>query len=101
MRQLSIMSLFAILVATPVLPAASQQPTASQPRASEEASPFFGTWKQNNDKSFYSEPYFATIRIESAGANRVRITQDVVRTTADAAAGKKENSVNEFTLDGS
>jgi hypothetical protein len=63
--------------------------------------PFVGTWKQNNDKSYNSEPYSATIRIESLGLNRVRITQDVIRTAADAAAGKMEHTVNEFPLDGS
>src|SRR5215470_11024880 len=65
------------------------------------ADPFVGTWKQDNDKSYRSEPYSATIRIESVGVNRVRITQDVIRTAADAAAGKAEHSVNEFPLDGS
>lgn len=65
------------------------------------ADPFVGTWKQNNDKSYNSEPYSATIRIESLGGNRVTITQEVIRTTADAAAGRKEHTVNVFTLDGS
>jgi hypothetical protein len=65
------------------------------------ADPFVGTWKQNVDKSFNSDPYYAVIRIESAGVNRVKITQEVIRTAADKAAGKKEQSVGEFILDGS
>src|SRR4051812_32019746 len=65
------------------------------------ADPFVGMWKQNNDKSYNSEPYSATIRIESVSENRVRITQDVIRTAADVAVGKTEHSVNEFPLDGS
>ena len=70
-------------------------------QAASSTDPFVGNWKQNNGKSFYSDPYSATIRIESIGVNRVRITQDVVRTAADNAAGRKEHSVNEYTLDGS
>ena len=61
------------------------------------ADPFAGTWKQNIDKSFNSNPRSAVIRIEPAGVNRVKITQDVIRTAAGEAAGKKEQSVGEFT----
>jgi hypothetical protein len=73
--------------------------TVSLPALAADA--FVGAWKQINEKSLNSEPYYATIRIESAGGDRVKITQDVIRTAADAAAGKKEHTVNEFALDGS
>jgi hypothetical protein len=45
-------------------------------------SPFVGTWKENDAKSYYSRPTqtkFSMIRVESGGENRVRITIDYPR----------------------
>lgn len=61
--------------------------------------PFIGTWKENFAKSYHADitkPQSAIIHIESAGENRVKITQDQVD-----AAGKKTQTVGQFTLDGS
>ena len=61
--------------------------------------PFIGTWKEDFAKSYddnVTKRQSAIIRIESAGENRVKITQDQVD-----AAGKKTQRVGEFTLDGS
>ncbi len=61
--------------------------------------PFIGTWKENFAKSYDADattPQSAIIRIEAAGENRVKITQDQVN-----AAGKKTQTVGEFPLDGS
>jgi len=61
--------------------------------------PFIGAWKEDFAKSYDTGGTMtksATIRIESAGENRVRITQDLVD-----VAGKKTQVVGEFTLDGS
>ena len=61
--------------------------------------PFIGTWKENFAKSYdanVTNSQSGIIRIESAGENRVKITQDHVD-----VAGKKTQTVGEFTLDGS
>jgi hypothetical protein len=60
--------------------------------------PFIGKWKEDIDKSFYSNQQpeqSASISIESAGDNRVKITQEIVN-----AAGNKHHSVEEYPIDG-
>jgi hypothetical protein len=61
--------------------------------------PFVGTWKENVNKSIYfNQPasQSAAIRIESASDKGVKITQEIV-----TSAGKKGQTVEETSLDGS
>jgi hypothetical protein len=61
--------------------------------------PFIGTWKEDFAKTYIAHPnalVSALIRIESAGENRIKITQD-----GSDAAGKENHSIGVYTLDGS
>jgi hypothetical protein len=88
--------LLLVLVCSPIIVAAEN--------------PFVGTWKENLDKSYNSgdNPGGALpagaraspdrIRIESAGENRVKITQIA---TLDGKQGKQQETTVVTTLDGS
>jgi hypothetical protein len=63
-------------------------------------SPFVGTWKENDAKSYYSrstQTKFSMIRIESAGENRVKITTDTDYVRGD---GTKAQLFGAYDLDG-